>query len=85
MGQMQATNDDFADLQSEVQLWSFYESLKTELDDLSALVLERASAIIGILVFLPVSECQLRVYRYFKRENTNVSFKSCRHWKIQGA
>ena len=71
MGQMQMTNNDFAniaDLKSEMLLWSFYEGIKTELDDTTAFVLEKASAVIGILILSPVPKHQLRRPRSPKRE-----------------
>ena len=54
MGQMQTTNDEFTELQSEILLWSFYESLESELNGTSALVLEKASAVIGMGAQLPI-------------------------------
>ena len=67
MGQMQVTNNDFAEVQNEMQLCSFYEGLKTELDDFSAFVLKRASAIIGMFIFLPTPKRQPRGHRFSRR------------------
>ena len=48
LGPLQATNDEFMDIRKGVQLWSFYETLETELDRESAIiVLEKADAVIG--------------------------------------
>ena len=47
LGQLQEINKDFADLQNEIRLHSFYESLATQMGEFSGLVLEQAYATIG--------------------------------------
>ena len=48
VGQLQATNDEFMEKCKEVQLWSFYETLETELDrEPAIIVLEKEYAVIG--------------------------------------
>lgn len=56
MGQMQAINDEFKELQDSLQLCSIHETAHTELGEDSALVLERVNDVLGTPVFrrLPV-------------------------------
>jgi hypothetical protein len=55
---MDPINTEFAKLEHEIQLWSFYEDPRPEeLDDASAKVLEKACAIIGSLL-VPLDSVQ---------------------------
>lgn len=47
-GAIQAINDDFRHIVQNLQLWSFYESVKTNLGVSQALIVEKDSAILGI-------------------------------------
>ena len=56
MGQMQAINDEFKELQDSLQLCSIYETAHTELGEESALVLEKVNGVLGTPIFrLPPS------------------------------
>ncbi|KAL8819520.1 MAG: hypothetical protein Q9223_002061 [Gallowayella weberi] len=47
-GAIQAINDDFRHLAQDLRLWSFYESVKTNLGVSHALIVEKDSAILGL-------------------------------------
>lgn len=47
-GAIQAINDDFRHIVQKLHLWSFYESVKTNLGMSQALIVEKDSAILGI-------------------------------------
>ncbi len=72
LGQMQVTNENFAELQSEISLWSFYETIGTELDDTTALVLEKAYAILGILVFACSETVAKKIQRPHERDHMDL-------------
>lgn len=46
-GAIQAINDDFRHIFQDLRLWSFYESVKTNLGVSQALIVEKDSAILG--------------------------------------
>lgn len=46
-GAIQAINDDFRHIVQTLHLWSFYESVKTNLGMSQALIVEKDSAILG--------------------------------------
>ena len=46
-GTIQAINDDFRHIVQTLHLWSFYESVKTNLGMSQALIVEKDSAILG--------------------------------------
>lgn len=50
-GAIQAINDDFRHIVQNLHLWSFYESVKTNLGVSQALIVEKDSAILGIDFF----------------------------------
>ncbi|KAL8719491.1 MAG: hypothetical protein Q9225_003518 [Loekoesia sp. 1 TL-2023] len=47
-GAIQAINDDFRHIFQDLQLWSFYETVKTNLGVSQALIVEKDSAILGL-------------------------------------
>ncbi|KAL8938934.1 MAG: hypothetical protein Q9216_003620, partial [Gyalolechia sp. 2 TL-2023] len=47
-GAIQAINDDFRHILQDLQLWSFYETMKTNLGVSQALIVEKDSAILGV-------------------------------------
>ncbi|KAL9025906.1 MAG: hypothetical protein Q9196_005347 [Gyalolechia fulgens] len=47
-GAIQAINDDFRHIFQDLQLWSFYETVKTNLGVSQALIVEKDSAVLGL-------------------------------------
>ncbi|KAI0400118.1 hypothetical protein F4802DRAFT_620340 [Xylaria palmicola] len=57
---LQVINDEFSAFADKLQLWSFYETLKTRTSPTSSvLIVERDSAVLGTVVTVPFLFCQL--------------------------